>query len=194
MALSYNDLKPGIVFLYEGRPHQVLKADFLRKQQRKPVMQTEIKNLLTRKVLQRNFQMNESFEEADMEKENVKYLYNNKGQYWFCDLSDPSKRFSISEDIAGYPAQFIKANTEVQILRFNGSVISINWPIKAELIVKETPPGEKGDTASGGSKKATLETGAVINVPFFINTGDIVKVNTQAGEYSERIEKAKGDF
>ena len=194
MSLSYNELKPGIVFIYEGQPHQVVNAAFLRKQQRKPVMQLDFKNLLNGKVLQRNFHMNESFEEADMEVENAKYLYNNRGEFWFCDPANPSNRFSIPENIAGAQANFIKANTEVQAQKFEGKIISINWPIKAELVVKETPPGEKGDTATGGTKKAVLETGATINVPLFVNNGDIIQVNTQDGAYSSRIEKSKGGF
>jgi len=171
-----------------------VNAAFLRKQQRKPVMQLDFKNLLNGKVLQRNFHMNESFEEADMEVENAKYLYNNRGEFWFCDPANPSNRFSIPENIAGAQANFIKANTEVQAQKFEGKIISINWPIKAELVVKETPPGEKGDTATGGTKKAVLETGATINVPLFVNNGDIIQVNTQDGAYSSRIEKSKEGF
>jgi len=188
--LSYGELKPGVVFIYEDQPFTVLSSSFLRKQQRKPVMQTEIKSLTSGKILQRNFQMNESFEEADIEKENIRYLYNNKGEWWFCDLKNPGKRLSVSSEIISDAGKYTKENSEVVALKWNGEVINIEFPIKSELKVTETPPSEKGNTVSGGNKHATLETGAVITVPMFINTGDIIRVNTQTGEYTERVEKA----
>lgn len=188
--LSYNDLKPGVIIVYEGSPHEILKADFLRKQQRKPVMQTDIRNLLTGKVIQRNFHMNESFEEADIEKTDATYLYTNRGEIWFCEGSDRAKRFTLSSDIAGPQAPFINQNTPVRALRWNGDVISIEWPIKSEVVIKETVPGERGNTSSGGTKAATLETGAVIQVPLFINNGDVIRINTDTGAYTERVEKA----
>lgn len=188
--LSYNDLKPGVIIVYEGAPHEILKADFLRKQQRKPVMQTDIRSLLTGKTVQRNFHMNESFEEADIEKTDSTYLYMNRGEAWFCENNDRSKRFSLSEDIAGSQAKFVKQNTPVRAMRWNGDIISIEWPIKSELSIKETVPGERGNTSSGGTKAATLETGAVIQVPLFINNGDVIRINTETGAYAERVEKA----
>lgn len=189
--MKYNDLKPGVVFIYEGQPYQVISADFLRKQQRKPVMQTEIKSLISGKVLQRNFHMNESFEEADIEKETIKYLYSNKGEFWFCDVNDPSNRFKLDEVIVGAQMQFVKGNTEVEAIKFNGEAIGVEVPIKMELKVKDTPPNVKGNTVSGGDKVAELETGAKVTVPLHVNVGDIIRVNTQTGEYDTRIEKAK---
>lgn len=191
MSLSYSDLKAGVVFIFEGQPYQVLKADFLRKQQRKPVMQTEIKNLVSGKVLQRNFHMNESFEEADIEKEEIKYLYNNKGQFWFCDIEDASNRFNLDEEVVGSQMQFVKENSEVKAIKFNDEVIGVEVPIKMDLEVKETPPNIKGNTASGGDKVAELETGAKVTVPLHVNVGDVVRVNTQTGTYDTRVEKVK---
>jgi elongation factor P len=190
--LSYNELKEGTIFVYEGQPYEVLKYDFLRKQQRKPVAQTELKNLITGKVLQRNFHMSESFEEADIEKITVKYLYHNKGEYWFCDVKNPSKRFSLVAETVGNEANFVKENSEVIAVNWSEKVINIIWPIKSELKIKETVPGERGNTAQGGTKTATLETGALIQVPLFINNGDVVRVNTSTGTYAERVEKAVG--
>ena len=189
--LSYNDLKEGTLFVYEGQPYEVISFAFLRMQQRKPVAQTEIKNLITGKILQRNFHMNENFEEVEIEKQTVKLLYINKDAYWFCDAKDPSKRFSISEDIAGIGGKFTKQNTEVTAIRWKDQVISLVWPIKADLKIKETPPGEKGNSASNTTKTAILETGASVQVPMFVNTGDIIKVNTLTGTYVERLERSK---
>ena len=190
--LSYNDLKEGTMFVYEGEPYEVISFAFLRMQQRKPVAQTEIKNLITGKILQRNFHMNETFEEVEIDKQAVKYLYNTKDQYWFSDLKDPSKRFSLPEEVAGTAAHFTKQNTEAQALKWNDKIISVIFPIKAELKVLETPPGEKGNSASNTTKAAKLETGVEIQVPMFVNNDDIIRVNTSTGDYVERVEKATG--
>lgn len=190
--LSYNELKKGVVFILDGQPYEVLEFNFLRMQQRKPVAQTKIKNLVTGKIITRNFHMNESFGEAEVEKETVKHLYNHRGEYWFADRSDSKKRFSLPEGAIGEARMFLKPGTEVTAVKLGEKILSINLPIKVDLAVKEAPPGERGDTAQGGSKPATLETGAVVNVPLFVNTGDVVRVNTETGEYVERVEKGKG--
>lgn len=188
--LTYNDLKVGTIFVLDGAPQQVLEFSFLRMQQRKPVAQVKMKNLITGKVITRNFHQNETFKEADMEKETIKYLYNHRGDYFFSDTKDLSKRFSLKEVAVGGGAKFLKQNTEVTSIKFNNQIISIQIPIKMDLKIKETPPGEKGNTAQGGVKNAVLETGAIIQVPLFVNNGDTVRVNTELGEYVERIEKA----
>lgn len=189
--LSYNDLKEGTIFIYEGQPYEVVAFAFLRMQQRKPVAQTEIKNLITGKILERNFHMNESFEEAEIEKKTVKYLYAHRDEYWFCEPKDPSKRFSLKEDVVGSAAKFVKQNTEATAVLWDEKVINVIFPIKADLAVKETPPGEKGNSASNTTKTAILETGAEIQVPMFVNNGDIVRVNTATGTYVERMEKSR---
>jgi elongation factor P len=189
--LSYNDLKEGAMFVYEGSPYEVIHFAFLRMQQRKPVAQTSIKNLITGKILERNFHMNESFEEVEIDKLPVKYLYHAKDEYWFCEAKDPSKRFALKEDIAGTAAQFTKQNTEVMALKWNEKIINVIWPIKADLKITETPPGEKGNSAGNTTKAATLETGAIVQVPMFVNQGDIIRLNTTTGQYVERVEKGR---
>ena len=189
--LSYNDLRAGITFVLDGQPYEVLEFNFLRMQQRKPVAQTKIKNLITGKILTRNFHMNESFEEAEIEKAKVKFLYQHKGEYWFAPSENLAGRFKLTEEIIGEPAKFLKANTEVTALTWNDTIINIALPIKIDLAVKDAPPGIRGDTAQGGTKSAILETGAVVSVPLFVNTSDVVRVNTETGAYVERIEKRK---
>ena len=189
--LNYDDLKIGTAFLYEGEPYEVLAYAFLRMQQRKPVAQVEFKSLLTGKILTRNFHQNELFEEVEIEKEPIKFIYKNKGECWFTPKNDPSKRFSLKEEAVGSAAKFLKANTDVTAVKWGDKIINIEAPIKMDLLVKETPPGERGNTAQGGSKAAELETGATIQVPLFVNTGDLIKINTQTGEYVERVEKSK---
>ncbi len=178
------------MFVYEGSPYEVISFSFLRMQQRKPVAQTEIKNLITGKILQRNFHMNETFEEVEIDRVPVKYLYTTKDQYWFSDLKDPSKRFFLTEEVVGTPAHFTKTNTQVDAIKWGEKIIAINFPIKADLKITETPPGEKGNSASNTTKTATVETGAEIQVPMFVNNGDIVRINTATGMYVERMEKA----
>lgn len=189
--LSYNELRAGVIFVIDGQPYEVLDYEFLRMQQRKPVAKTRLKNLITGKITERNFHQNETFAEAEIEKEPIKFLYNHRGEYWFSPPDNPVNRFSIKEDQIGSAARFLKANTVATAIKFNGQIISIMVPIKIDLLVKETPPGERGNTAQGGTKTATLETGVIIAVPLFVNTGDLVKINTQTGEYVERVEKSK---
>ena len=189
--LAYNELKKGIVFVMNGEPYEVLDYEFLRMQQRKPVSKTKLRNLITGKIIEQSFHSSESFDEAEIEKRPIKYLYNSKNEFWFCEIKDPSKRFSLKEELMGNPGKFLKANTEVNAIKFGERIIGIDVPVKMDLKVKEAPPGYKGDTATGGTKQIVLETGAVINAPLFVNEGDIVKVNTQTGDYYERVEKGK---
>ncbi|MEK7612384.1 MAG: elongation factor P [Patescibacteria group bacterium] len=189
--LNYNELRKGIVFVLEGEPHQVVEYEFLRMQQRKPVAKTKLRNLISGKLFERTFHQNETFEEADMTRKTATYLYSNRGEYWFSEKGNPKNRFLLTESIVGEGAQFLKNNTDVTTLVFDEKVISIELPIKVELTVKDAPPSIKGNTAQGGTKAVTLETGAMLNVPLFIDSGDIVRVNTQTGEYVERVEKAK---
>lgn len=188
-TLGYNDLRKGVVFDIDGAPYEVVEYAFVRMQQRKAVAQVKMKNLITGKVLSRNFHQSESFEEADMQRQPIKFLYSSRGEYWFSEKNDASKRFSLAEDALGTSSQFLKPNTEVSAISFNGKIINIELPIKVDLVVKETPPGERGNTAQGGMKVAELETGAKINVPLFVNIGDVIRVNTTTGEYAERVEK-----
>ena len=185
--LSYSELRKGVVFVYEGAPYEVVDSGFLRMQQRKAVMQTKMKNLISGKVLDRNFTASDSFEEADVDRQPYTFLYQNKGEYWFADPKNPKDRFSLDEATVGDQGRFAKDNTEVEARTFNDKIISVKFPIKMDLVVKETPPGIKGSTAQGGNKIAILETGAQITVPMFIEAGEVVRVNTETGEYAERV-------
>ena len=189
MSLSYTDLKKGVLFVKDGEPYEVMESHFLRMQQRKAVVQTKIRNLITGKILDRNFQPSDNFEEAEVEKAEAVFIYRSKGECWFHESGNPRNRFSLAEDVVGFGAQFLKQNTPVTTMTFNEKVIGVNLPVKMELKVTEAPPGIKGNTAQGGTKMVTLESGAKIAVPLFIEEGDIVKVNTESGQYTERIGK-----
>lgn len=191
MSLGVNELKPKIFFIYEGQPYVVLETHHLKMQQRRPTVQVRIRNVMNGKVLERNFAQSDVFEPADIERRKVKFLYNHRDQYWFSYENEPSKRFQLTRELIGDSAKFLKSDTVLDAIEYNGEIINIELPIKMEFKVVEAPPAIRGDTAQGGVKQAKLETGAYLNVPLFINQDDIVRVNTETGEYTERVEKGK---
>ena len=189
--LSYTDLTKGTVFILDGSPYQVLDYQFLRMQQRKPVVQTKIKNLISGKMTSRNFHQNETFEEAEIEKEEINFIYSNRGEYWFTKKEDPKQRFTVDEETLSDAVKYLKQNTIVTAEKFEEKIIAVKLPIKMEFKVVEAPPAIRGNTSSGGGKQATLENGLKVQVPFFVKTGDIVRINTETGEYTERVSKEK---
>lgn len=188
--LSYNEILPKTVIVMNDEPFLVLSAHVFRKQMRKPVNQTKIKSLKSGRVIEQTFHQNENVEQADLEKKMVEFVYENRGVYWFCDAGKPQNRFELSEAVVGDAIQFIKPKSEVEALVFNEEIIGVKIPIKVDLAVKEAAPAIKGNTVQGGSKEVILETGAKLQVPMFINEGDVVRLNTETGEYTERVSKA----
>lgn len=189
-VLSYNEILAKKVILFNDEPHLVVSNHVFRKQQRKPVNVTKLKNLKNGRVVEYSFHQNENAEEAELEKNEITFIYEAKGEYWFHEAGDKSKRFSLTPDLIGPAAKFMKPNTNVEAVVFNEEVIGVNVPIKVELKVKEAMPAVKGNTAQGALKEVTLETGATLMVPMFIGEGDIISINTESASYSERIEKA----
>lgn len=203
--LSYNEILSKKYIVYEGAPYEVLDAHIFRMQQRKPVNQTKLKNLFTGTVTEVTFHQADKVEEAEIDSREIKYLYTNRGQYWFCEENEPSNRFALPEEVVGEGGKFLKQNSLVAVLSWNkalspdssrelplsaswrkGEFIGIRLPIKVDLKVTEAPPAVRGDTSKGGTKQITLETGAVVNAPLFINEEDVVRINTATGEYVER--------
>ena len=187
--LTHTDLHPGVQFIYEGQPWEVLEASMMKTAQRRPVIQSKIKNLIDGRVQEKNFQQGDVFDEADLGKKDIKFLYQTKGQYFFCEPNDPSKRFSFTETQIGEQARFLRPNEIVTGIIFEEKIITFKLPIKVQLKVKESAPGVKGDRAQGGTKEATLESGVTIQVPLFVEEGDIIEVNTETGTYVKRVEK-----
>ena len=188
--LSYTDLKKGVQFIRDGEPYEVLDASFSRMQQRKAVVQAKIRNLRTGKQVDLTFQPSDHFEEALIEKRLFIFLYTHRGEYIFTDVSDKKNRITLSDAHVGDRKKWLKTNTEVEMLFFHNQMLSFTLPIKMDLKVTEAPPGIQGDRSSSGNKAATLETGAVVQVPLFINTDDVIRINTESGDYVERVEKA----
>jgi elongation factor P len=185
--LTHTDLKKGVQFIFEGQPWEVLEAQAMKMAQRRPVIQSKIKNLIDGRMQEKNFQQGDVFEEADLGKKEIKFLYQNKGQYFFCEKDDPSKRFSFTEDQIGIQAKYLKPNEIVIGIIFEEKIINFNLPIKVQLKVKESPPGIKGDRAQGGTKAVILESGAEIQVPLFVEEGDTIEINTETGDYVRRV-------
>ena len=185
--LTHTDLRCGTRFILDNQPYEVLEAMPMKMAQRRPVIQTKIKNLNTGNVFERNFQQGDVFDEAELIKIDVKYLYNNHGNYFFCEKDNPSKRFSLTAEQIGSGSKFLKTNEIIDGIVFNDKIINVVVPIKVQMKVKQAPPGIKGDRAQGGTKTVVLETGTEINVPLFIETGNTIEINTETGEYVRRI-------
>ncbi|MEK9175669.1 MAG: elongation factor P [Patescibacteria group bacterium] len=197
--LSYTDVTKGVIFVMDGEPYLVLDYEFLRMQQRRPTSKVKVKNLITGKFGEHTFQQSDAFEEAKIDKKSLNYLYNHRDEYWFADPKDPKIRIKFTAEQIGDKIKFLKPNIQVTAYVFSakggsassgkGEIINIELPIKIDYKVKEAPPSFKGDTATGGSKVVVLENGLEINVPMFINQDDIIRVNTDTGQYVERAEK-----
>lgn len=187
--LSHTDLKKGVRFILNKEPYEVLESSFVFKGRGSSVVQTKIKNLLNGNVLSRTFHPGEEFEEVEIKKIKVKFLYSHRDRFFFCKENNSPDRFDLPKEVIGDSAIFLKPNEIVEGIQFQGKIVNISLPIKVQLKVKEAPPGVKGDRAQSGNKAVVLETGAAINVPLFIKTGDIIEVNTETGEYVRRIEE-----
>ncbi len=187
--LTINDLRPGTFFVYESEPYEALEISHSKVAQRRAVLQTKIRNLRTGNVFQKNFLQSEKFEEADIVRSPITFIYHHRGTYVFSPQGS-KERFELDEKKLGDAVRFLKPGLALEAVTYEGSILTVALPIKLDLKVVEAPPGVKGDTAQGGTKAVALESGATIQVPLFIDTGDIVRVNTRTGEYVERVEKA----
>ncbi len=187
--IEYNEITARKYIIVNGEPYEVLENHIFRMQQRKPQNKTKIKNLLTGRIADMTFHASDKVEEAEIDSREAKFLYVNKGEWWFCEAEDPSKRFKISEDILGVKSKFLKPNTIYDTAVFDDKVFGIKLDATVDLRVIEAPPGVKGDTARGGNKLVKVETGAMITAPLFVNEGDVIRINTETGEYRERVTK-----
>jgi elongation factor P len=183
---TITELKPGRAITLDGEPFLILASQFGRKSQSKANMQCKLKNLQTGAIVARNFQGSDKVEPASVGYRHVQYLYVNQGKHAFMDL-ETYDQFELTSEGIGDGVKFLVDGMEVDALMYEEKPIGIQLPATVTLTVKETSPGLRGDTATGGNKAATLNSGAVINVPLFINEGDKIKVNTERGEYVERV-------
>ncbi len=187
--LSHTDLRKGVVIIMDNLPYQVIEATPQRCAQRRLTVQTKIKNLINGNFFEKNVQQGDTFEEAEIAKIATKFLYSHRGKFFFSEVATPAKRFELAEEQIGNSAKYLKPNTIVDAFYFQEKIINVALPIKVQLKVTEAPPGVRGERSQAGTKQVTLETGAIISAPLFIETGDVIEVNTETGEYSRRAEE-----
>jgi len=190
--LAYNEIREKKIIIHNDEPCEVVDSHVARTQQRKPQNQVKLKSLISGKTIAATFHVSDTADEADIEKREVRFLYHNKGEYWFCDPEDPKNRFKLEADLLGNTAKFLKENENVTALVWitddeEEKTIGLSLPIKMEFKVKEAPPAVRGDTSKGGNKNIILENGATLSAPMFVNEGDTIRVNTETGEYVERV-------
>lgn len=182
---TLTDIKTGALIKVGSEPCLVTWNQFNRKQQRKPVMRTKLKNLITGAVFEKTFLSGESYEFAEIENRSCNYQYHDSEGGHFMD-NQSYEQFTLPSDQIETALNYLRDDTEVRVTYYEGKPISVVVPIKMVLRIVETSPGLKGDTAAGGTKQAKLETGISVNVPLFINEGEEIIVNTETGEYVGR--------
>ncbi|MBI4136059.1 MAG: elongation factor P [Candidatus Vogelbacteria bacterium] len=185
--LDYNEIKPKKFIVLDGAPYEVLEAHVFRKQQRKPVNATKLKNLITGGVREHSFAVSDKVDEAKIETKPARYLYARQNEAWFNEPNDPSQRFALPAIKIERELKLLKTGAVIDLCYFGQELISLRLPIKIDLKVTEAPAAIRGNTAQGGTKLVVLETGLMLNVPMFVNEGDTIIVNTATGEYVERV-------
>jgi len=184
--MDLNDLKLGTIVLVNGQPFQVIWSNRMRTAQRKPVMQTKLKNVITGKVLEYSFKFGEKVEEADVTRERANFLYADSEGTHFMN-NETYETVDLPKDTTQEQEVFLKEGLEVQIIRFNDKPVSVELPVKVDLKVTEAPPNVTGNSGGSVTKPVTLETGLVVQTPMFIHEGDVLRSDTRTGEYAERV-------
>ena len=186
MTLGYGDLKKGMAIELDGEPFQVVDYERTKMQQRAPVMRIRFRALRTGRLVERTFQgYDVKLTPATVERHSAQYIYNDDDLYYFMD-TDTFDQFPVSPDQMGDAISFLVEQTTVDVVFYRDEPVTIEMPVAVDLRVADSPPGLRGDTAQGGTKPATLETGLVLQVPLFVNEGDVVKVDTRTGQYLSR--------
>lgn len=184
--ISTSDFRKGLKIEFRGDPYEIVDFQHVKMGRGGANVKTKMKNLKTGGVVEETIRSGEKFPTPELEEKKMQFLYMQDGQYYFMD-QETFEQLPLTSEQLGDAKLFLKENTEVKILNYKGMPLNVELPTFIELVVAQTDPGYKGDTASGGGKPATLETGAVVRVPFHINEGDTVKVDTRTSEYIERV-------
>lgn len=182
--ISGSELRKGIIIELEGKLYQVIDYQHI-KMKRTALAKVKLRDIVGGHTIERTFQSNEKLVRARLDSRPMQYLYNDGGLYYFMD-EESFEQISLNTDRLGDDLNYLKEGVSVEVSRYKGEVVGIELPITVELEVIETDPGFKGDTATAGNKSAKLETGLTIQVPLFINEGDVIKVDTRSGTYLER--------
>jgi elongation factor P len=183
--LNFNEIKTGRVIKLNNEPYIIIKTDHHKMGRGGAVLKVKCRNLLNGNILERTYQGAEKAEEAETETKKANFMYKDKEEAYFMDNKN-FEQFNLSLGDLGEGVQFLKDGTDVDVLYFEGRPMSISLPIKMEFKVTSAPPGVKGNSAGNVNKQVEIETGAKINVPMFIDEGDVIRINTDTGEYVER--------
>lgn len=184
--IATSDFRKGLKIEYKGDPYEIIDFQHVKMGRGGAIVKTKMKNLKTGSIVEDTIRSGEKFPTPELEERKMQYLYMQDELYYFMD-QETFEQVPLNEAQLGDARLFLKENTEVKILNYKGSPLNVELPTFIELAVVKTDPGFKGDTASGGGKPAVLETGAVVRVPFHINEGDTIKVDTRTSEYIERV-------
>ncbi|HHY94431.1 MAG TPA: elongation factor P [Firmicutes bacterium] len=184
--ISTNDFRPGITVEVDGDIWMVVEAQHVKPGKGSAFVRTRLKNVKTGAVLDRTFAAGERFPQAHLERREMQYLYESGGQYFFMDTGT-YEQIQLDKDKLGDTVLYMKENSILYVLMYEGVPLGAELPNFVELEVVETDPGLKGDTATGGTKPARLETGAVVKVPLFVEVGDVIRVDTRTHQYLERV-------
>jgi elongation factor P len=188
MQVSTAEFKKGLKIQYDGQPYSIVEFQHVKPGKGGAFVRTKLKHLRLGTVIDPTFRAGEKLELVDFDERRMQYLYRDD-RYHFMD-SESYEQIALSADEVGEARDFLRENIEVEMLFIDGSPVTVELPNFIELAIARTDPGIRGDTASGGSKPATLETGAVVQVPLFLNQGDVIKVDTRTGEYLGRVATA----
>lgn len=184
--ISTNEFRKGAKIEYKGEPCEIIDFQHVKMGRGGAIIRTKMKSLKTGNVLEDTFRSGEKFETPHLEEKEMQYLYADGDFHYFMD-TETFEQIPITAAKLGDARKFLKENMKVKILNYRGEPLTVELPTFVELVVAQTDPGFKGDTASGGSKPATMETGAVVKVPFHINEGDVIRIDTRTSEYIERV-------
>lgn len=186
--ISAGEFRNGVTFEMDGQVLQVIEFQHVKPGKGAAFVRTKMKNVITGAVTERSFNPTDKYEQAFIERKDMQYLYNDGDLYYFMDM-ETYDQLPIGKDTLGDDFRFVKEEMSCKVLSYKGSVFAVEPPLFVELEIVETDPGFKGNTATNTLKPATVETGATVNVPLFINQGDKIKIDTRTGEY---LERAKG--
>lgn len=184
--ISAGDFKNGVTVEIDGNIYQILEFQHVKPGKGAAFVRTKLKNIISGGVVEKTFRPTEKFPKAHIDRKDMQYLYRDGYLFNFMDV-ETYDQIALNEDVVGDSLKFVKENEVVKICSHNGNVFSVEPPLFVELAITETEPGFKGDTAQGATKPATVETGAIVMVPLFVEQGDVLKIDTRSGEYLSRV-------
>lgn len=184
--ITTSDFHTGLTIELDGEVYMIVEFLHVKPGKGAAFVRTKLKNIRTGATTERTFRAGEKVERAILDRREMQYLYNSGDDYFVMD-NETFEQFSLTREQLGDNIKYLKENMNITVLFYQDKIFGVEMPNFVELVVAETEPGVRGDTASGGSKPAKMETGLIVQVPFFINTGDVLRIDTRTGEYIERV-------